>query len=222
MISLWLKLFMKSLESYKVLFWDFDGVILDSMPVRELGFRKVLFEFPDDQVQKLILFHRNNGGWSRYVKFRYFFEEIRREPVIEEQISGLSKKFSRIMRELLTSEKQLISDSLAYIRSNYQTQSMHVVSGSDGEELRYLCHHLKISKYFISIHGSPTPKTTLIKDLLVSENYNQSDVLMIGDAHNDRDAAFANDIAFAGYNNQNLRTKDYLYIDSFCKLIYSS
>ena len=213
---------MKSLEKYKVIFWDFDGVIMDSMPVRELGFRNVLECYPADHIEELIQFHRNNGGWSRYVKFRYFYEKIRNETVSDDQIAELSKNFSEIMRKLLTSEKLLISDSLAYIRSNYQSQSMHVVSGSDGEELRYLCHQLEISKYFVSIHGSPTPKTTLIKDLLVSENYNQSDVLMIGDAHNDRDAAFANNIAFAGYNNQNLRIEGNLYIDSFSKLIYSS
>jgi beta-phosphoglucomutase-like phosphatase (HAD superfamily) len=56
---------MKNLENYKVLLWDFDGVMMDSMPVRELGFRQVLERFPKDQVDELLQFHRKNGGWSR-------------------------------------------------------------------------------------------------------------------------------------------------------------
>ncbi|MEB2782433.1 HAD hydrolase-like protein [Algoriphagus sp. C2-6-M1] len=213
---------MKSLENYKVLLWDFDGVIMDSMPVREHGFRKVLEKYPEDEVELLIHFHRKNGGWSRYIKFRYFFEEIRKESITDEHIVALSQKFSLIMRELLLSKELLIKDSLAYIEANYQDQMMHVVSGSDGEELRFLCQQLGLSKYFISIHGSPTPKGELIKNLLASEQYSKMDVLMIGDAYNDRDAAFANEIAFAGYNNENLRSNDYLYVDSFFNLIHSS
>lgn len=213
---------MKDLEKYKVILWDFDGVIMDSMPVRELGFREVLKEYPDDQLEKLIHFHRINGGWSRYVKFRYFYEEIRNEEVSDEQIAVLSRKFSEIMRKNLVSEELLICDSLNYIKENYQDQPMHVVSGSDGEELRYLCRQLGLSKYFVSIHGSPTPKATLIKELLESEKYSHEEVIMIGDAHNDREASFANRIAFAGYNNESLRSPEYIYIDSFKVLIHTS
>jgi phosphoglycolate phosphatase-like HAD superfamily hydrolase len=130
--------------------------------------------------------------------------------------------FSEIMRELLISEDLLIQDSLEYIKTHHQNQVMHVVSGSDGEELRYLCERLGLSEYFESIHGSPTPKPSLIKALLDSEKYPLEDVLMIGDAHNDRDAAMVNRIAFAGYNNEALRSLSGMYLDSFTKFIYST
>ena len=29
----------------KTIFWDFDGVILDSMPIRDYGFAKIFEEF---------------------------------------------------------------------------------------------------------------------------------------------------------------------------------
>lgn len=60
-------------DSIEIIFWDFDGVIMDSMKVRDEGFKIVLKDYPSDQVEKLMEFHRNNGGLSRYVKFRYFF-----------------------------------------------------------------------------------------------------------------------------------------------------
>ena len=61
----------------RVIFWDFDGVILNSNKVRDKGFETVLSGFPKEEVDKLLKFHRQNGGLSRYVKFRYFFEEIK-------------------------------------------------------------------------------------------------------------------------------------------------
>jgi phosphoglycolate phosphatase-like HAD superfamily hydrolase len=205
---------MKSLSDYKVLFWDFDGVIIDSMKVRETGFRRVLHSFPEHQVEKLICFHKENGGWSRYVKFRYFFETIRKEVVSDDVILRLSQDFSSIMRELLISPHLLIEDSTGYIRSQ-SPKPMHIVSGSDGIELRHLCEEHVLVDYFISIHGSPSPKEMLIKELLEKHSYSKNEVLLIGDARNDRDAAILNEIDFAGYNNEDLRHDGVFYIDSF-------
>ena len=30
------------IDKYKIILWDFDGVIMDSMPVRRMGFEKTL------------------------------------------------------------------------------------------------------------------------------------------------------------------------------------
>ncbi|SPZ88463.1 Uncharacterised protein [Sphingobacterium multivorum] len=104
---------MDILNKYKVILWDFDGVIMDSMPTRSLGFVKTLADFPKEQVDQLLEFHNSNGGLSRYVKFRYFFEEIRKEAVSESKVMELAHKFSEIMLSLLIDEKLLIQDSVS-------------------------------------------------------------------------------------------------------------
>src|SRR5690606_11967502 len=159
------------LDKYKVILWDFDGVIMDSMPVRELGFREVLKAYPKDQVEQLVTFHLQNGGLSRYVKFRYFFEEVRKENVLDEQINVLSQSFSDIMLSLLLNEKLLIQDTVEFIKNNHQRFRMHIVSGSDGRELKYICDQIGLSAYFHSIHGSPTPKKELVRNLLLDNGY---------------------------------------------------
>lgn len=85
---------MISLKNKKNIFWDFDGVLMDSMPVRNKGFELVLKDYPEEQVQELMAFHLKNGGLSRYVKFRYFFEEIRKETISEDEVSIWASKFS--------------------------------------------------------------------------------------------------------------------------------
>ncbi len=206
---------MKNFINNKNIFWDFDGVILDSMPVRNKGFELVLKEFPNEQVELLMQFHLKNGGLSRYVKFRHFFEEIRDEIVTEEEIKGWAQKFSEIMRKELVQPSLLIEDSLNFIKENYKKFNMHIVSGSDGEELRYLCEKLDISHYFISIQGSPIPKKELVNSLLIKHNYKVVDTILIGDSINDYEAAETNDIDFCGYNNERLKELKTFYIDSF-------
>lgn len=203
------------LQEKKVIFWDFDGVIMDSMSVRNKGFELVLKEFPKEQVELLMQFHLKNGGLSRYVKFRYFFEEIRREKVSEEEVKEWAQKFSQIMRKKLLQSALLIGDSLNFIKENYKKFNMHIVSGSDGIELRYLCENLDISSYFISIQGSPVPKKELVHSLLIKHGYKADDTILIGDSINDYEAAEENNVAFCGYNNEQLKKLKTYYIKSF-------
>src|SRR5690554_5157430 len=174
------------------IFWDFDGVILDSMKIRDLGFEKTLATYPTEQVEKLLEYHNQNGGLSRYVKFRHFFEEIRKEKITEEKIQELASKFSSIMLDLLIDESLLINESIEFIKNNHQKYNFHIVSGSDGVELNKICKGLGIDKYFLSIHGSPTPKTKLVADLLDKHKYDKDFCILIGDSINDYDATIEN------------------------------
>ena len=206
---------MKSLENYKVILWDFDGVILDSMAIRDQGFVEVLKEYPEVQVNELLVYHRKNGGLSRYVKFRYFFEKIRAEEISNDSVNGLAEQFSDVMKSLLINPSLLISDSLNFIVENARRYKMHIVSGSDGNELRYLCEQLDIDEYFLTIDGSPTPKKQLVKSVISQFGYAQKDCVLIGDSINDFEAAESNSIDFMGFNNSDLMDMGTSYIKSF-------
>lgn len=206
---------MTDFTKYKTIFWDFDGVLMDSMPVRDRGFELVLASYPYEEVEQLLVYHRQNGGLSRYVKFRYFFEVIRRETITEPEVLTLAEEFSQVMREELLNIELLIHDSIAFVKENYRNYRMHVVSGSDQNELRYLCQKLHLDQYFISIHGSPTPKKQLVADLLKEFKYPSETVVFIGDSINDWEAASFNGIDFFGYNNMQMKGLGVDYINSF-------
>ena len=203
------------LDKFKVIFWDFDGVLMNSNAVRDLGFEKVLADYPVAQVEALMAYHRANGGLSRYVKFRYFFEIIRGESISDEAVQELANRFSAIMQELLFDPALLIQDSLGFVKENKQQYRMHIVSGSDGKELNALCEFLDIHSYFVSIHGSPTPKNQLVKQLLERHQYPLEDCVLIGDSINDLEAANVNGISFAAYNNRALFSDKIINIQQF-------
>lgn len=194
-------------RDYAVILWDFDGVIINSNQVREFGFREVLKDYPAHQVEELLSYHNANGGLSRYVKFRHFFEMIRGETVTNERVNQLALAFSEIMLRQLPNRDLLIEDSVNFINESFNRGiEQHIVSGSDQKELRKLCGQLEISKYFTSIQGSPESKTNIVKQLVSNMHNYRNDVCLIGDSINDFQAARDNRIAFFGYNNIELTT----------------
>ena len=203
------------MNNINVIFWDFDGVILDSMSIRNKGFELIFADFDRKDVGKLLNFHKQNGGLSRYVKIKFFFEKILEKDITQDEINYYADRFSKIMLKELGNNELLIKDSVTFIKKNYKKFNFHIVSGSDQEELRILCDVLGIKKYFKTINGSPSAKKELIKNILDDYNYNADDCVLIGDSINDFDAARENKIRFIGYNNNELRDISWYYVDLF-------
>ncbi len=195
------------------LFFDFDGVIMDSMPVRTDGFRKVLVDYPEHLVDRLVQYHLENGGLSRYHKFRYFFEELLGEDLSDDDLQNLCGRFSVIMKESLINPDLLIRETVDFIEQHHEEFPMYVVSGSDEKELNYLCKAMGIDRFFREIKGSPVPKKENLKNLI--DQYKPERSIMIGDSINDFEAAQFVSIPFYGYNSDELMNKGKYYIRNF-------
>ena len=102
-----------------------------------------------------------------------------------------------------------------FLDNNYTNYNLHIVSGSDEKELRFLCKELNIEQYFISIFGSPIHKNDLVKNIFDRYNYNINETILIGDSINDYKAAKINNIDFYGYNNKSLKDIGTGYISRF-------
>lgn len=194
--------------------FDFDGVILDSIPVKTEGFKILFSEFDKVAIDKLVTYHLANGGKSRYAKIEYFFSEILKQPITEELVVVYANKYSQITKEELAKEKYIIQETLQYIKSNYSKYRMHIASGADHQDLEYICDKLGLKKYFLSTQGSPKVKSEIVSEIMNSNNYNDSETILIGDSNNDYEAAKLNNIDFYAYNNISLKNK-HKYIDSF-------
>ena len=206
------------MSKYKEIIWDFDGVILLSDAVREYGFRKVFENYPTEQVEKLINYHLQNGGLSRYVKIKYFYENVLGKPITEEQVANHAEEFSVIMRDALT-DKKLLNKEWISLMGKIGNKFIHsIASGSDGKELNYLCGELGISSNFKFIYGSPITKKELVRQIIKDSDFELSEFILIGDAINDRDAAQANNIDFIGYHNDSLKDSE-LYVDDLRNVI---
>lgn len=192
---------------FKVVLWDFDGVIIDSNHIRESGFIEVLDDYPRQAVEKLIAFHRKNGGLSRYVKFDYFFNKLISVDNPDHLVNESLRLFSDHMKRRLVSNDLIINDSLNFIKKYYRQIECNIVSASDQSELRYICQQLSLSDYFKNILGSPLSKDENVRNLIGKYSpLSLESFVLIGDSINDYHAAIANNIEFIGYNNSDLRS----------------
>ena len=203
----------------KNILFDFDGVILDSMPIRDYGFKEIFKDFDDDLVNKLLEYHNQNGGLSRYVKIKYFYNKLLKQEISEEKITNYADNFSKIMKIELVDKRYLIADTLKFIKESYKKYNLHIVSGSDEKELQYLCKELGIDSFFQSVNGSPTHKNILVKNVLSVNRYIDSETILIGDSVNDYDAATENNLVFYGFNNPNLINVSKNYLDNYMGLL---
>ncbi|MDW7776916.1 MAG: HAD-IA family hydrolase [Methanosarcinales archaeon] len=200
--------------------FDFDGVILDSIPIKTKAFRELFSVYPTNIVDEFIEYHLQNGGVSRYEKIRYFYEKLLKKEILENEILDYANIYSKSTKEELANQKYLINDTLNCIKKNYKKYNMHIVSGADEQDLKYICDRLDISKYFMTINGSPIKKCEIIRTILNIYKYKKDETCLIGDSINDFEAAKSNGILFFGYNNTRL---EYLnrYISTFDEFDWS-
>jgi len=196
----------------KNIIFDFDGVILDSVFVKTEAFRKLFETFPKEKVDALVEFHIKNGGISRYKKIEYFFTQILNQNIANKDVLKYAEIYSQITKEELAQKKYLIEDSLNFIKQNYKDYNMHIASGADEKDLKYICKELGLKQYFLSINGSPKVKSEIVKDILEKNNYKKEETILIGDSINDYEASHSNKIEFYGYNNKKLQ-KQHKYIN---------
>lgn len=206
----------KLLSECSTLIFDFDGVILDSNQIKEEGFRRLFIPYGQDKAEKMVAYHKANGGMSRYEKIEYFFDEIMENPIGSEEVEAFAAEFSKITMRLLKDPAIQIKETIAYIASIGGSKEVYVASAADENDLSELCDCHGIANMFNGIYGSPRKKTDIVADIIKGKA--KEHCVLIGDSTNDLKAARANEIAFIGYNNPELDT-NLPYIDRFSDLM---
>ena len=196
---------------YQHIIFDFDGVLVESNEIRFNGFRKLFKGFPEDQVDQLVAYARDNGGVSRYKKIEYFFDLIRQEPIYIESVNHWAAQFSELVEQDVV-EARPVNGSLEFLEKYSSQFDFAIVSGSDQNELREICRKRKIDHFFKMILGSPTEKKDNIAALLSDLNWQHNESIYVGDSNNDLEAAKFNNLEFVGrcsglidWKNSNVR-----------------
>ena len=154
---------LKDLLKYNSIIFDCDGVILQSNQLKTQAFRKALSNEPIELVKKFIDYHKQNGGISRYLKFKYFYNEIKNESYSDQEINLAIDKYSKLVREELLLV-EYVPGFLSVINFlNKHKIKCFVISGGDQLELNNIFKKRNIYKKFFRILGSPVSKKQHLK-----------------------------------------------------------
>ena len=189
---------MRDLTTFQAIIFDFDGVVAESGEIKTQAFAELYRSYGDTVVTKVVQYHTQNGGLSRYNKFRYYQQHLLNgPPLTPEEEEKLDRRFSELVVESVIAV-EAVAGANELIRQQAEKIPLFVASGTPETELKVIVERRGLSPYFKQVRGAPTPKKTLIAEILAEHDLNPESVLMIGDAMADYEGAQANGTAFLG------------------------
>jgi len=194
----------------KNIFFDFDGVIAESVSAKTDAFEEMYLPYGKDIAAKVVEYHKLHGGVSRYEKFKYFHKEFLNEVINQEKVNELAIQFSNIVLEKVINSDEVLGAN--YFIKKYHTKfQFWVITGTPTTEIELIAEKRKLTSFFIGLHGSPKNKRYWTEYLIEKHKLNRDEIIFLGDATTDIDAANFSKTHFALRENDENKEifKDY-------------
>jgi phosphoglycolate phosphatase-like HAD superfamily hydrolase len=182
------------LRAARVVFWDFDGVIKDSVEVKSVGFEQLFSPYGTAVVEQIRRHHETHGGMSRYEKIPLYLGWAG-EVATKAKVKDFCDRFSRLVFKAVI-DSPWVPGVREYLRKEFARQSFVLLTATPQEEIEGILSALDIAHCFERVCGAPSPKAIAIADILRSRHYAAEDALVIGDSESDLQAAEANGVGF--------------------------
>lgn len=179
---------------HKLIFWDFDGVIKDSVAVKTEAFAHLFNHYGDELVERVRAHHETNGGMSRFEKFPLYLEWAG-ESVTQEKVDECCRRFSQLALQGVI-DAPWVPGVEAILRMNPRRQEFVLVTATPQEEVEEILAAINLRACFSEVFGAPIGKKEAIRASLAKRQLDASQCLMIGDAKADWEAALVNDVPF--------------------------
>lgn len=178
----------------KYIFFDFDGVLAESVTIKTEAFRQLYLCYGDDFAQRVVDHHEANGGMSRFEKIKIYSGEWLGETVSLEKIDLLSEKFSDLVMEGVINAPEVKGASEFLNTANHFEK--YIITGTPTVEIIPILKERKMIHFFKGVYGSPEKKDFWVKEILKKGSIAPNQCIFIGDALTDYNAAISNDITF--------------------------
>ncbi|MFP4544221.1 MAG: HAD family hydrolase [Candidatus Kapaibacterium sp.] len=179
----------------KAILYDFDGVIIRSTGVKTEAFREMFMPYGEDIAEKLLEYHIEHGGISRYRKFRYVYEELLGKPYTTEIGQKLGRQFSSLILDKVK-QSPMTEGIIPFLKKHRNKYLQFIVSGTPHSELFEVVRSFGIMSHFDGIWGSPPHKSLITRRIVCDFDIDTSGSCFIGDAETDYQSAKDNGLKF--------------------------
>jgi phosphoglycolate phosphatase-like HAD superfamily hydrolase len=187
----------------EAIFFDFDGVLVDSVAIKRQAFEDVLAPHANGQLDQCMAYFMTQGGVSRLLKFRHVWSDVLGRPNDEGAANRLASEFAERVFER-TCGAPFIPGAAEFLDHYSSHLPMYVISGTPQDELRAIVARRGMSHHFRGVFGSPASKIEIGQQIIDRERLSPQRVCFVGDATTDRDAARTLGLRFIGLNGPHL------------------
>ena len=178
----------------KFIFWDFDGVIKETIAVKTDAFGELFKSTGPDIVERIQTHHLANGGMSRFDKIPIYLTWAGLS-VTEKRTQEYCDWFSELVLDRVITSAW-VAGVEDYLRLNRYGQNFILVTATPHEEIEKILIALNLVSCFSAVFGAPLTKEFAIRETMLKFNLTSDQCLMVGDAVQDLKAANNNLIPF--------------------------
>lgn len=172
----------------KNIFFDFDGVLAESVNVKTEAFRQLYLPFGEEIADKVVAHHLANGGVSRFEKIKLYHQEWLGISLSEQEVLDWADKFSDLVLKGVVDAPE-VTGTVDFLNKYSKQYTCWIITGTPTEEIKIILEKRGWKSYFMEAFGSPQKKSHWTEFILERENLNRSETVFIGDATADYDAA---------------------------------
>ena len=183
-----------TLKKTSLIFWDFDGVIKDSVDDKTKAYENLFLPYGVEIARRVRQHHEANGGVSRFDKIPLYLEWAS-QSATPEQIEKYCHQFSQAVVQAVI-DSPWVPGVREYLLRHYMDQYFVLVTAIPQDEIEKILGSLKLSHCFKEIFGAPTKKDRAIKAVLERLKCSPDQAAMVGDSESDLLAAQANSVPF--------------------------
>ena len=205
---------------FDAIVFDFDGTLVQSNKIKTWAFGELYKEYGEKIVQQIIAYHKEHEGISRFVKFRYWHEDLLGQSYSKEIGENLSRNYSQLVLEAMV-KAPYVEGALEFLKKHYQHIPLFVASGTPETELREIIKLRSMLNFFQGIYGSPATKTEILQAILAKRKLSPEQILMVGDTLIDLEGAQSVGAEFIGIRsgkNSNVFPSTKISLESFYEL----
>lgn len=185
---------MRTLLDAHLVFWDFDGVIKESVDVKTDAFEELFQPHGVEVAARVRAHHEAHGGVSRFQKIPLYLAWAG-VPVTAAVVEEFCGRFSDLVLQRVV-DSPWVPGVREYLMAHHERQSFVLLTATPQSEIELIISKLDIGRLFRQVVGAPTKKSEAIARVMVDTGENPRRVLMVGDSETDLAAAEANGIGF--------------------------
>lgn len=190
--------FGKMLQHARAMVFDFDGTLVDSNPIKRRAFAQCFGRFP--QRRDILAYCWDHHHTPRGEKFRYVYEQILKRPYTPAVATALHRQFERATTRQIIAAPELPGTSAFLHHMVSRNMLMAVLSSTPQEILQQIVEARGWRQVLGVVQGAPVAKARWLKAFRKRYRLTPSQMVFVGDSHEDAEAAQAAECLFVGIN----------------------